>query len=193
MPKTPWAAAGAYSPRQPGDTTISGWQIMALKSGLVAGLEVPQKPFHLASHFLDHVESDYGSGYGYLKPGKGPTTSAIGVLGRMLTGWRVERPALMSGVERLAKLGPAPDDMYFNYNATQVMRHYGGETWDTWNKKMREQLVRTQSHAGHAAGSWFEKDEHGPVGGRLYMTCLGCMTLEVYYRHMPIYGDRATE
>jgi hypothetical protein len=182
-----------YSPGQPGDTTVTGWQVMALKSGLLAGLDVPQKPFRLASQFLDHVETDYGSGYGYLKPGKTPTTSAIGVLGRMLTGWRLERPALTSGVQRLAKLGPSRTDMYFNYNATQVMRHCGGETWDDWNKPMRDQLISSQSREGHASGSWFEKDEHGAVGGRLYMTCLACMTLEVYYRHMPLYGERVTE
>ena len=31
-------------------------------------------------------------------------------------------------------------------------------------------------------GSWDPIDEWGPAGGRVYMTALGAMTLEVYYR-----------
>jgi len=32
-------------------------------------------------------------------------------------------------------------------------------------------------------------DDYGaPKGGRLYCTALAVMTLEVYYRHMPLYG-----
>jgi len=189
----PKAGGWRYMPRQPGDTTVSGWQVMALKSGLLAGLNVPQASFAGAARFLDSVEVDYGSGYGYLKKGNGPTTTAIGVLVRMFTGWRRERPQLVNGVERLARLGPSTSDMYFNYNATQVMRHFGGDDWERWNKTMRRQLIDSQSHEGHAAGSWFREDEHGHVGGRLYMTCMSVMTLEVYYRHMPLYGEQVLE
>jgi hypothetical protein len=54
---------------------------------------------------------------------------------------------------------------------------------------MRDQLVRTQHQLkdGHLAGSWDLADPHGG-GGRLYMTCLSIMTLEVYYRHLPMYS-----
>ncbi len=180
-----------YAPLAPGDTTITGWQLMALKSGVLAGLHVPKGTFAKAGHFLDGVQTDYGAGYGYQKPGRGPTTTAIGVLGRILTGWPRESPQLGSGVSRLDKLGPNDADMYFNYNATQVMRHFGGDAWTRWNKQMRDQLVNSQNLMGHAAGSWYGKDEHGLVGGRLYMTALSVMTLEVYYRYMPLYGERA--
>jgi hypothetical protein len=77
--------------------------------------------------------------------------------------------------------------MYFNYYATQVMHQWGGEEWTKWNNVMRERLVQTQKKTGHAAGSWDLADPHGGTGGRLYMTCLATMTLEVYYRHLPIY------
>jgi hypothetical protein len=180
-----------YMPNEPGDTTVTGWQLLALKSGVLAGLSVPNETFLLMSQFLDSVQTDYGAGYGYQKPGKGPTTSAIGVLGRMLTGWQREQPALTTGVLRLQKLGPSKSDMYFNYYATQVLRHNGGPGWDAWNKIMREQLIAGQAAGGHATGSWFAKDEHGEVGGRLYMTAMSIMTLEVYYRYMPLYQPRA--
>lgn len=181
-----------YAPLEPGDTTVSGWQLMALKSGMLAGLSVPPSAFELAGHFLDGVETDYGAAYGYQRPGKGTTTTtAIGVLGRMYTGWRRDRPALVAGVKRLERLGPSKNDMYYNYYATQVLRHYGGAGWDRWNKILRDRLVATQAREGHPRGSWYFNDPHGDVGGRLYITCMAIMTLEVYYRYMPLYSTRA--
>jgi hypothetical protein len=80
-----------YTPGQPGDTTMLGWQLMALKSGQLAGLVVPSPTIALVEKFLDSVETDYGAGYGYLAPEKGPTTTAIGLLCRMYTGWPAGR------------------------------------------------------------------------------------------------------
>ena len=77
--------------------------------------------------------------------------------------------------------------MYYNYYATQVMHHWGGPEWDRWNNVMREHLIRTQIRDGHATGSWDVADRHGSLGGRLYMTTLALLTLEVYYRHLPLY------
>ena len=45
-----------------------------------------------------------------------------------------------------------------------------------------------QIKEGHMAGSWTPKEQHDQAGGRLYMTALACCTLEVYYRHLPIYA-----
>jgi hypothetical protein len=75
------------------------------------------------------------------------------------------------------------------------MRHYGGEEWERWNEKMRDYLVDTQSLKGHEEGSWmFESGTHHiEAGGRLYCTSLATMILEVYYRHLPLYKDDATE
>ena len=87
--------------------------------------------------------------------------------------------------------------MYYNYYATQVMRHHGGPLWDKWNKTMRDQLVATQELGKgqcENTGSWNMGAGHGArVGGRLYNTALATMILEVYYRHMPIYAQQAAE
>jgi hypothetical protein len=84
--------------------------------------------------------------------------------------------------------------MYYNYYATQCMRHYDGELWDKWNVVMRDQLVNSQEKAGHLKGSWHQNGDHGSDrGGRLYCTSMATMILEVYYRHSPIYGKAAVE
>ena len=67
-----------YHAQQPGDTSVVGWQLMALKSGRMAYLHVDQSVFLGASKFLDSVQTDGGSGYGYKDPGNKPSTTAIG-------------------------------------------------------------------------------------------------------------------
>ena len=55
-----------YKSQQAGDTSQLGWQLMALKSGYLAGLEIDQQVIGKARHFLDAVADDrIGSCYGY--------------------------------------------------------------------------------------------------------------------------------
>lgn len=182
-----------YTPKQPGDTSVLGWQLMALKSAHMAYLNVPPKTIKGAVNFLNSVQGESGATYGYVNPGKGPATTAIGLLCRMYLGWKHDEPALGRGVEMLSAHGPSPNNMYFNYYATQVMHHYEGEEWVKWNNKMRDFLVNSQSRQGHERGSWYLGGDHSSEqGGRLYTTAMCAMTLEVYYRHLPIYRKDST-
>ena len=182
-----------YTPGEPGDTTVTGWQLMGLKSGRLARLRVPTPVIALVAHFLDGVQYDDGAQYGYMMPEARRTTTAIGLLCRMYTGWRRTRPALHRGVAYLSEWGPSDDDMYYNYYATQVMRHWEGPEWERWNVRMRDYLIETQAAAGHESGSWYFAGGHGDKGGRLYNTAMAVMILEVYYRYMPLYGAESVE
>ncbi len=184
-----------YSPQQPGDTSVVGWQFMALKSGHMAYLAIPPKTIKGAINFLNSVQTDSGAYYGYTSPGRGPATTAVGLLCRMYTGWKHEEPALGRGVEALLRLQDRQKrNPYFYYYAAQVVHHYGGEQWEQWNSKMRPWLVGQQVKEGHEAGSWFFGGGHAnDAGGRHYVTCLSCMTLEVYYRYSPIYKKKSVE
>ena len=190
-----------YAAREPGDTSVVGWQIMALKSGKLSGLEAEPKTFKLTNKFLKSVSADSGAIYGYReKPrsvDKGHLAqTAVGLLCRMYMGWEKDTAPLSRGVQWMADIGPdvsPKSNMYYNYYATQVMKHYGGQTWEKWNSEMRDFLVTTQSKDGVEKGSWF----FNPIGlsqeagGRLYVTSLACMTLEVYYRYLPLYSEDA--
>ena len=191
-----------YAPRTPGDTSAVGWQIMALKSGYLAFLKVPPQVVKGANKFLDSVQADGGSQYGYTGPGPGHATSAVGLLCRMYLGWERENAALERGVKILSDIGPKINssgaaDMYFNYYATQVLHQYDGPDgplWQKWNGKMRDALIETQSKKGHETGSWFFTGDAGSdTGGRLYSTAMSAMTLEIYYRYMPIYSQESAE
>jgi hypothetical protein len=191
-----------YSMQEPGDTSVVGWQLMALKSGTMAYLKVPTETIRKADYFLDSVQTENGAMYGYKAPGATPATSAIGLLCRMYLGWQRDKPELVMGIKILSEAGPSLDDsgpprnnMYYNYYATQVLHHYGGYEWVKWNGVMRDYLVAHQETTGHAAGSWFfdGTDMGFAAGGRLYCTAMATMILEVYYRHLPLYGEASVK
>lgn len=186
-----------YVPGQPGDTSQVGWQLMALKSAHLGYLRVPPETVAGATRFLDALATEGGSVYGYRRPGVSAShaTTAVGLLCRMYLGWERSHPGLVQGISRLSRIGPSEHDMYFNYYATQLMHHWQGEEWRAWNRQMRDFLIDSQARDGHEAGSWFfphsneELDFGEVVGGRLYFTCLATMTLEVYYRYLPLYRE----
>jgi len=184
-----------YSPRQAGDTSAVGWQIMAMKSGHMAYLRVPPVTVQKAFRFLDSVQANNGAHYGYTDPAANREgTTAVGLLCRMYLGWKKDNPALERGVKWMSDRGPSPSNMYYNYYATQVLRHWEGDRWKKWNTVMRDQLVKSQARKGHETGSWFMSSGHvTDRGGRLYCTSMGTMILEVYYRHLPIYRKQSTE
>ena len=182
-----------YFPGQLGDTTVTGWMLMALKSGQLTYMPISAGVLPAAQRFLDGVQDDGGACYGYQAPSKQDyTMTAIGLLCRMYAGWPRSQPALERGIRMLSKKGPSQTDLYYDYYATQVMRHYGGPEWVAWNLELREHLIRTQDTTGHQSGSWYFPDKHGDQGGRLYNTAMAVLTLEVYYRYLPIYGYQAT-
>ena len=80
-----------YGPKQNGDTSVTGWHVQALKSGQMAGLNVPNASLAGINNYLDKVSVPDGSGLGYTGPQ--PTRAYDG-------GW----PALPP----VHGLGPAP-------------------------------------------------------------------------------------
>lgn len=176
-----------YLPERPGDLTITGWQTMALKSADGAGLYIPAHTIVRIDQFLDSQTDHDKTFYGYGAPGKSETCTAIGLLLRLFRNWPHSDPRVLTGVTHLQNQGISAHDIYRNYYATLLMFHVGGASFKEWNPRMRDSLVRSQSRAGHAAGSWYFEDKYGEVGGRLYTTAMAAMTLEVYYRFSPIY------
>jgi hypothetical protein len=194
--QNPKTGGWRYFPGQPGDTTVLGWQLMALRSARMAGLNVPEEAIYMATKYLDSVQDGdgqyRGAYYGYQRPERTNfTTNSVGLLCRMYTGWERSHVPLVHGVDAISKHGPSPDDMYFNYQATQVLHHWGGRQWREWNGKLRDHLVRSQRGEGHEYGSWHFDDKHSAQGGRLYNTAMAVMVLQVYYRYLPLYTDKA--
>ncbi len=190
-----------YTPRQPegGDTSVTGWMVMALKSGHMGHLIIPPNTIQGSMRFLDKVGYQGGAYYGYARKETklNRSCTAIGLLCRMYTGWDKTHPAIVKGVEAISRGGVNERDIYYNYYAAQVLRQFGGPGWEEFNAELRDWLVKTQATEAGEKGSWHFPNSishRGPLeGGRLASTAFATMILEVYYRHMPLYADAATE
>jgi len=192
-----------YQPGDEGDLSVAGWQIMALKSAQMAGLKVDGGAFQKAHDYLLATSagqggsgaSSAGRGLFAYQPGGLPnrTMTSVGLLCSQYLGAVRDDPTMCDGTAYLmANLPEAPRrDLYYWYYATQVMHNQPGPEWDSWNRKIRELLVESQQREGCAAGSWDPQrptpDPWGSQGGRLMMTSLATLTLEVYYRYIPLY------
>jgi hypothetical protein len=190
-----------YAPHQEGDMSVTGWQVMALKSAQMAGLDVPELTMKKAIRYVDEMMNQQDKGYGYVGPNSTPTMTAVGLLCRQyLQNWGPQKLEMIEGVKnhlrpRQPKSGETlPKDIYFYYYATQVMHHYGGEAWKEWNKVMRDGLIASQENNKESPnyGSWSSLgDPHSNSGGRLMITSMNLLTLEVYYRYLPLYYREA--
>lgn len=187
-----------YGPGEDGDMSVTGWVILAVRSAQLAGLRVVQDPLVRAGRFVDSCaagpEGAKKSRYGY-QPGtpENLPLSAAGLLTRQYLGWPKDERQLEAGSKYLMEnLPPESGDglgpIYYYYYATQVLHHLEGENFDLWNHRMREHLIRTQEKTGHPTGSWNPQNtDWGQRGGRLYSTSMALITLQVYYRHLPMY------
>lgn len=206
-----------YTPQVSSDTSVTGWMMMALKSGDLAGLDVSQAAYDGIDIWLSLAKDDSGrlDRYRYnpfapdtpqQRHGKlpTPTMTAVGMLMRMYNGWRRDDPAMQSAAEYLLKYPPQLGerrrplrDGYYWYYATQFMFHMGGDYWDRWNQHLNPLLLETQITVGPESGSWDPElpvpDRWSTHAGRLYVTTMNLLNLEVYYRHLPIYEDTAAE
>ena len=196
-----------YRPHEPGDTSVMGWQLMALQSARSSntGLLVDDATLRLADQFLDQASRPYrskryatapaGTLYRYQTPDRIPkiAMTAEAMLCRMYLGWKRSDGRMLYAVDWLLENGlPSPKtkkhNLYYYYYATQVMHHFGGRHWQVWNNHLRDLLVVNQIRKGRYAGSWDPSEtKYGESGGRIYATALSICTLEVYYRHLPLF------
>ena len=187
-----------YSPGMEGDTSVFGWQMFALRSARLAGLNVPKNVIRGCSHYLDEASSDkHRKTYGYL-PGS-PATSVMtaeALLCRQYLGWPRDHPSLVGGVaivwDDLQASGER--NIYYWYYATQLLHNMQNKAWKQWNARVRDGLVAMQVESkGCDQGSWSpilpQPDRWGLRGGRLFQTSLSILTLEVYYRFLPLYRN----
>ena len=181
-----------YVPQQAGSTSCTAVQVMALKAAEKAGIAVPETVWRGVATYLDSVAVDGEGRYGYevQKRTYEGSVTAMALLSRMYLGCQRSEKDLRQGVLLLDKKGPY-DNLYYCYFATQVMRNWGGQPWERWNGRLRDDLVAWQEQAGDARGSWAPRDrsDYSVSGGRLLTTCLAALTLEVYYRYQPLLGE----
>ncbi len=178
-----------------GDLSVVGWQLMALKSAVMSGLEVPPAVLENAKKYLKSVSKGKAGGLGsyMVDSPETLTMTSVALLSKQFLGVKRNDPGMIEGMNYMMQSLPGKTERnaYYFYYATQVMHNIPGPEWDEWNRATRRHLIETQEKKDCAAGSWNPelptKDAHAGAGGRLFITAVNTLSLEVYYRFLPLY------
>ena len=193
---------GPDVPKKPpqSDTSVSGWQIQALKAAHLTGLsgmDDLKEILNKAMTNMDRVFTPKNGSFGYRSPGDNHDLTGVGVLAKLFWLGRADQE-VRAGLKHITSVDlnyKAPEfSFYAWYYNTQACFQAQGSAWDWWNKRFQIQLTSQQS----ADGSWpptantketgnFKSDPGGD--GPIYRTTLCCLMLEVFYRYLPTTKD----
>jgi Squalene-hopene cyclase C-terminal domain len=180
-----------YLKGQKSDISMTGWQLMALKSAEIAGVNIPKSAKAEVVAFLKARSlGTYGGLAGYredLPPSASMTAEAM--FCKQMLGMRRDNAASREAAEYLLARLPVRTSFneYYWYYGTLAMYQFGGEGWSSWNGAIRDLLISEQRTDGDYAGSWDPIGPWAQYGGRIYSTALSTLCLEVYYRFLPLY------
>lgn len=181
-----------YVKGQEGDMSMFGWQLMALKSAEIAGLTMPPAARTKMVRFLKDRSLGESNGLAAYRKTLKPTPpmTAEALFCKQMLGMTRSNPASIEAVTYLLQNAPKRSELnyYYWYYGTLAMYQFGGTAWERWNAALRDLLIAEQIKTGPDAGSWAPKDTWGPYGGRVYSTAIATLSLEVYYRFLPLYG-----
>ena len=193
--QSPSTGGWRYKPGDDGDTSLLGWQVMALKSAELAGIPIPSRTQEGALRFLVSASSGLRRGLVAYRPTEQPSRpmTAEGLACRLFLGMApYDSSARESADYLLGELpGSGETNLYYWYYGTLGMYQLQGPHWRKWNQALRTTLLASQEKLGTQAGSWSPDTVWGGYGGRVYSTALATLCLEVYYRFLPMHVEAA--
>jgi len=196
-----------------GDMSVTGWQIMALKSAELAGLTVPDEAMARCAKFLRSASRDYGTS-AYLAGNQGAGSLGITAIGMLCRVFLPEQgdwePDIHAAARYLygketGQLEPVAGgatkqlvrDLYYTYYSSLAMYQVGGEYWLAWKRMYRDPVIDAQVHrkldaqGRYIRGSWDPaKHQWSNRGGRVYATAMGVLCLEAPYRFLQVLRER---
>ncbi|MEW6746020.1 MAG: prenyltransferase/squalene oxidase repeat-containing protein [Planctomycetota bacterium] len=184
------------------DMSVTGWMLFALAFGKHFGLTVDEMALKAGAEFIDEMTDPKAWRTGYNRRGgwsarepgdevKWPyenfeTMTAVALYARELLAPLQRSEALNKEVAgrsallstKLPVWAPGFVEYYYWYAGTVALRVAGRGDWLKWQEAVRRALVDHQVSEGCAKGSWDPAMcPWGDVGGRVYSTALGTLTL----------------
>ena len=187
----PQTGGWRYLPRESGDMSQFGWQVMALRAGEQSGFAIPESTRLGMHRFLDSCAFGVIGGRASYRPGEAasPTMTAESLACRYWLGMSLEKDRVAEAVQTILAGDPndtqARPNEYFLYYATLALHEHQGPEWQQWNSALQSRLLAIQERSGPDAGSWSPETRWGGYGGRVYTTAIATLCLEVPYRYVP--------
>jgi hypothetical protein len=154
------------------------------------GFQIPQHTRDGIDHYINLVLSGKEKTLaGYLpRQGATPTMTAQMVFSRMLLGKQFSEPEMAEASDFLiaTPVSAREPDVYYWYYASLCMSQMQTPAWRAWNQNTRDTLIAMQHPDGEHGGYWDSYMRKGATAGRAFSTAMGALTLEVYYRYMPM-------
>jgi hypothetical protein len=204
-PKSPDDSGGwRYIPTVPSgidsDLSVTGWQLMFLRSARNAEFDVPQAWVDAAVAYARRVwDPTRGTFHYQMFAGKGVRATrgmaGAGILCLSMGGQHRTPMALAAGdwllahpFTRFGETESAADGrdrfFYSTYYCSQAMVQLGGKYWEQFFPNLVDVLIRAQSNDG----SWPSETGWGDgVFGNVYSSSLAVLSLTPPYQLLPVY------
>jgi len=180
------------------DLSVTGWQLMFLRSAKNAEFNVPQAHVDEAIAYVHRLWEPRGGLFYYkrtgglgAKPSRG--MAGAGILALSMAGEHQSPMARAAGDWLLAhpykafgeRIGEADQFFYSTYYCSQAMAQLGGRYWEQFFPALTKVLLNSQN----ADGSWpLEVDAGGEaVFGNVYTTAMAVLSLTPPYQLLPVY------
>lgn len=192
--------AWRFLPGLDADSATISWQLATLRSGQLAGLRVDERTVAAATAYVERrraAEDDASTA----------TTTAVDLAMQLHLGGPRKSAEFRPAAETLLAHPPEfveePDDggensvdlvelpsdnprrdTYYWYYGSEAMFYLGGSEWQTWSQQLYPRLIETQVADGPQAGSWDPRLNQSATAGRLYITAMNLLSLEIQNRHL---------
>jgi len=203
-----WRYVRLYQAGVDSDLSVTGWQLMFLRSAKNAEFDVPQNYADEAILFVRRLWEPSSGAFSYnsqKRPGKMPAETrgmvGAGILSLAMAGRHQTPMALAAGDwllnHRYRQFGEIISNrdrfFYGAYYCSQAMAQLGGHYWEEFFPSLVDAMLSGQK----ANGSWPpEVDRHGAGGtgedseaifGNVYSSALAVLSLTPPYQLLPVY------
>jgi len=198
-------ASGGDKFRPTGSDLAMGLEMLALRAGEFAGLDVPAKASLEIRTAMAAIPDTSAKAAPKELP---PNTVTKSLLSGMYLMAKDDPNVSDASLQRIVAhlVNDRPDwkrgDMYYWFCGTLAMRQWLNrafekyhspekakardmvKAWKFWNAALRSTITENQARKGHERGSWEPRGELCRKGGRVLATALSTLTLESYYRYL---------
>jgi hypothetical protein len=170
------------------DLSVTVWQVMALRAGKAAGINVPTSAIDQAVAYLERSFKEQGQGmggFGY-EPGQGPgyATTSAGLLAMQVCG-KYEHEQVASAAQYLREKKLNREEKWFYYGTYYYsIGMYQAAEDDEQRELAAAQVWKELSESQNKDGSWTGKSQESD---QIYATSLAILALSVQYHYLPIY------